>query len=201
VAARLVPGIADDVEAIRDLTRASVLGAQAGMVRAGCHHGRWDGETSRRGAGRLTRPSGRGPGAELAADLLGAPRRYSTPLEADGDRFLEDAIADAKDEVRERRQAERASLAAELLPFPRLEGARTYALVMMTLGSAAWRVPRLVRGVSMTAAVDLQRSADRRLGTRPVAAPDEVEALRPLRRVDHFIASTYSPDWPTSARI
>jgi hypothetical protein len=212
--ASVLPWVGDDVDALGTLAKATELAAQAGehLVLAATAAG-WDGLTiPGYGQGRWDLEPIRvaTPDLQAAAALLHRAGGLVRSLDPSGKVGpLAEAIVDAREMVGERsEQVERVSQVAGLLPgLLGGEGARTYAIVMMTLSDprgsggypGSYGVLRVDDGV--LALEELAPTST--LGTVPPveAPPDVVRRYERFGGLTHFISSTYPPDWPTAARI
>ena len=212
--AGLLPGIGDDVDAVAVLTGATILASTAGerLADAASAAG-WDG-TSIPGSepGRIDVEviAAAEPALSEAAALLAEAEALVEPLEPDGKlASIGEAVTSADEVLGERsRQVARAADVVALLPgLLGADGERTYAIVMMTLSDprgsggypGSYGVLRANDG-----ALSLEELAPTGgLGEMPrVDAPqDVVRRYERFGGLTHFISSTYSPDWPTSAQI
>jgi hypothetical protein len=207
-----LPGLGDDLEAVRSLTRATEIAAGAGEALAvAAETAGWDGTSvpgSSPGHIDLSVIEATTPALEDAARLLRRAEDLVSDLDPAGKLdAVGDAIRQARSAIGDRaRQAQRAALLTRLLPgLLGGDGPRTYAIVMMTLSDprgsggypGSYGVLRVVDGrftlEELAPTSDLGR-------VPPVDAPKDV-ARRYARfgGLSHFISSTYSPDWPTSA--
>jgi hypothetical protein len=210
-----LPVIGDDVRAVKAMATASELGARAGSSLVGAAQAAgWHGSTSfslgEGGPFPLTALEAAAPDLDAAASLLGQADATLTPIESEGlITPVRDAVASARETLGGNEHAVRsAATLGHLLPtFLGGQGPRRYLLVSLNLSD-----PRGSGGYPGTYGV--LRADDGRLALEafgptsdlgvvpPVSAPPDV-----LRRYERFgalthpIATTYSPDFPTSARL
>jgi hypothetical protein len=210
-----LPVIGDDIRAVKAMGTASELAATAGssLVRAAQEAG-WHGSTTvslgKGGPFPLTALEVAAPDLDAAASLLAQAEATLTPIELKGlTTPVRDAFASARETLgRNERVVRSAATLGHLLPtFLGGEGPRRYLLVSLNLSD-----PRGSGGYPGTYGV--LRADDGRLsleafgptsdlGVVPAvsAPPDVVKRYKRFGALTHFIASTYSPDFPTSARL
>ncbi|MEX0753616.1 MAG: DUF4012 domain-containing protein [Actinomycetota bacterium] len=213
--AGVLPFIDDDLDAIRSLGRAADLSAQAGeSLAVAAEEIGWNGRTlpwfEQGGSYDLEVIRTAEPTLGRAAAALGEADRIVSPLSTQG-LFspVRNALETAQTTVGDRaRLAQRAHLLTQLLPpFLGDEEERTYAIVMMNLSDprgsggypGSYGLLHVDRGE-----IQLQELAPTSsLGTvPPVDAPEDVRArYGRFGALTDFISTTYSPDWPTSARL
>lgn len=209
-----LPILGDDVQAVRALSSASGLAAQAGrsLVRAARDAG-WDGTTIRglASAGSIdTAAIARArPQVEAAATLLTRAEHALAPIPTRG---LFGPVRDAVDIARERlasraRLTRTAAVLTELLPpFLGDPTPRRYLVVMQNLsdprGSGGFPGSFAVLSAAQ-GHVRLGRLAPTTtLGTVPsIDSPPGVARYEAFGALTHFTATTYSPDFPTSAQL
>jgi len=212
--AGILPWIGDDVDAIGVLTDATILAASAGeRITDAAQATGWDGTSIpgvQGGHVDVGVIASAAPALGEAANLLGEAQALIAPLDPDGKLApIAEAVRSAKQTIAERsRQAQRAADVAALLPgLLGADGDRTYAIVMMTLsdprGSGGYPGSYGVLHVHDGTMTLEELAPTGELGSvRPVDAPlDVVHRYARFGGLTHFISSTYSPDWPTSARV
>lgn len=209
-----LPILGDDVRAVRALSSASGLAAQAGrsLVRAARDAG-WDGMTIRglASSGSIdTAAIARArPQVEAAATLMTRAEHALAPIPTRG---LFVPVRDAVDIARERlasraRLTRTAAVLSELLPpFLGDPTPRRYLVVMQNLSD-----PRGSGGFPGSFAIMSATKGRVRLGrlaptttlgtVPPIDAPPGVVRYEAFGALTHFTATTYSPDLPTSARL
>jgi hypothetical protein len=210
-----LPVIGDDVRAVKAMATASQLGARAGSSLAvAARAAGWHGSTTltfgEGGPFPLTAVEAAAPDLDAAAALLGQADATVAQIGSDG---LIAPVRDALDEARgtldrNERAVRSAATLGHLLPtFLGGEGPRRYLLVSLNLSD-----PRGSGGYPGTYGVlkadDGRLSLEAfgptsELGVVPrVSAPaDVVRRYARFGALTHPIASTYSPDFPTSARL
>lgn len=215
VLAGFAPGLADDLGAARALAASAEEVARSGssLVAAAATLG-WDGtsvpglvEPARVDVEAIARAAPQVEGAALAA------RRARDELEriplAGLTGSLRGAVVDARAELQERVPLlERAALAAHLLPsFLGIDGPRRYLLIAQNLsdprGSGGHIGSHAVLSVTdgRLELGPMQATAELRPGPPAQAPRDVVARYRRFGSLDHPMAVTYPPDFPTAARL
>ncbi|MBI2238940.1 MAG: DUF4012 domain-containing protein, partial [Actinobacteria bacterium] len=212
--ARIVPGLSDDVEAVRAVARAGVLSAEAGehLVRAADETG-WGPDGA-----RILQPGGRvglepieraAPSLEAAAEALErAERLLASTAEMDLLRQVREGAASAREKLAESGSIVRA--AADLATLlPSMLGGdepRRYLLAFQNLSD-----PRGSGGfVGMYGVLEADAGRLTLLGLNhvrfdpvpPVDAPTEVRRRYAMfGSLSNLHATTAPPDFPTGARL
>jgi hypothetical protein len=210
-----LPVIGDDVRAVKGLASASEIGARAGssLVLAAGAAG-WHGSTavalSDGGPYQPAALAAAAPDLDVASRLLAQAKTTMTAIPLTGlSSPVRDAVAAAGETLGGTERVVRsAALMGHLLPtFLGGEETRRYLLVSLNLSD-----PRGSGGYPGTYGVLKAQGgrlaleafgATSDLGVVPPvsAPPDVVRRYEPFGALTHFIASTYSPDFPTSARL
>ena len=210
-----LPLIGDDVRAVRDLGVAADLSAQAGnlLVRAADAAG-WHGSKaivlSEGGPSPPSVLKAAAPDLDAAAKLMTQATATLSALSLDGlIAPVRDAVETARGTLGGGERAVRSAAALSHLLPTFLGGGETrrYLLVSLNLSD-----PRGSGGYPGTYGILRARAGRLALETlgpvsdlgtvRPVAAPrDVVNRYERFGALTHPIASTYSPDFPTSARL
>jgi hypothetical protein len=213
--AAALPVLGDDVRAVRVLADASGLAAAAGgqLVDAAREAG-WDGSNIpglvSGGTVDTAAIAAAAPALDRTASLLDRADRLLASVETDAlFGSVADAIATARGTLASRQHlVTTAGNVSRLLPgFLGDRGPRRYLVVMQNLSD-----PRGSGGYPGSYAlleaaggrIQLRRMAQMStLGTAPrIDGPPDVEArYERFGALTHFIATTYSPDFPTSARL
>lgn len=212
----ILPWVGDDLDAVRRLSAAARLSAQAGgaLTEAARDVG-WDGDGDLPGfapGGRVDaeRLATASPALARAARYLDLATREVARIDPDAlVGPLRDPATDAKREIAERaQQAHRLALGAEVLPkMLGADGKRAFLLVMLNLSD-----PRGAGGYpgaySVLRADGEQVSLDplQPVSTIPrvpaIDAPEEVaRRWRSRGALSTFWNTTYTPDFPTAARL
>lgn len=213
--AQTLPVVGDDAHAVEALAGAAADAADAGLeLTAAARSVGWDGgQLPGFGAGGkidAERIAAAAPGVRAAAGLLASAQTDLEAVDVDG---LTSPVASAMDQA-STQVSERASTAAkaaatvELLPgFLGADGPRSYLIVMQNLSD-----PRGAGGYPGTYGLihadghrirleELQpTSTIPRVAPVP-APPDIVRLYGDFGATTDFIATTYSPDFPTDARL
>jgi hypothetical protein len=212
----VLPWVGDDMNAIRRLSMAARLSAQAGGALVGAAEDvGWDGEGDLPGfapGGRIdaTRIAAAAPALTQAAGYLDLAAQEVAPIDPDSlFRPLRGPAADAKREIAERaRQAQRLALGVEVLPtMLGADGERAWLLVMLNTSD-----PRGAGGYpgaySILRADGEQVTLDplQPVATIPrvpaIDAPEEVATRwRSRGALNTFWNTTFTPDFPTAARL
>jgi hypothetical protein len=213
--AETLPWVGDDAHAVDALAQAAVDAADAGLeLTAAARRVGWDGaQLPGFGAGGkidAARIQAGAPGVRAAADLLVAAQRRLEDVEtADLVAPVASAVDQARTSISERAStAGKAAAAAELLPgFLGADGPRTYLIVMQNLSDprGAGGYPGSF-GLIHTDGHRIRLEELQPTSTIPVVAPvaappDVVRLYGSFGATTHFIATTYSPDFPTDARL
>lgn len=216
--AALLPWIGDDAHAVRSLAEASQLAARAGdtLVVAAQDAG-WDGKglPGYRTGGKFNPAPIRAASAGLgrAADLINQANDLLAPINTAGlIGPVRDAVAKGKAQVAARADlaTKMAGLSKFLPTFLGADGPRTWLVVMMSTSD-----PRGAGGYPGEYALLHTNKGKISFGkvaatgdlpvlpkARAVKAPADVLArYASLGATTHFIATTYSPDFPTDARL
>ncbi len=213
--AEALPVVGDDAHAVETLARAGAQAADAGLeLTAAARTVGWDGTHlpgfgagGRIDAARIEEGA---PGLRAAADLLASA---SASLGAvDTGALLgpvASAVEQAQTQVAQRASlAEKAAGAAELLPgFLGADGPRSYLIVMQNLSDprGAGGYPGSY-GLVHTDGHRIRLEELKPTSTIPTVAPvpappDVVRLYGDFGATTDFIATTYSPDFPTDARL
>jgi hypothetical protein len=214
--AGLVPGVGDDLDAVRSLTTASDFAAQAGeSLTLAAQAARWDGKRvpgiDPGGTIDLSVIRGATPALDRASVLLSRADAQLANLDT-APLFgpVRDAVTAARTLIGDReRLAERAATLTRLLPpFLGADGPRRYVILMMNLSDprgaggypGSFGLLRVSHGT-----IGLQELEPTSvLGKVPaIDPPSPAYAKRygPFGGLTTFIASTYSPDFPTTAKV
>lgn len=216
--AALLPWIGDDAHAVRSLAEASQLAARAGdtLVIAAQDAG-WDGKGLpgyQKGGSFDTAPiEAASAGLARAAALITRANDLLAPISTDGlIGSVRDAVKKGKAQVVERAAlATKMSSLAKFLPtLLGADGPKTWLVVMMSPSD-----PRGAGGYP--GEYGLLHTNDGKVSFSNLAAVGDLPVLPESRAVDapadvrrryaslgattHFIATTYSPDFPTDARL
>jgi hypothetical protein len=213
--AALLPWLGDDVRAVRVLADASGLAAEAGRALTdAAREAGWDGSSIpgmvSPGAVDTAAVAAAVPALDRAEGLIVRADRLLAPIETDGLLGpVADAVASARETVDSREHlVTTAARLSRLLPgFLGGEGPRTYLVVIQNLadprGSGGYPGSYAVLE-TRNGRIRLERTAQvSTLGVAPkIQAPPDVAArYERFGALTHFIATTYSPDFPTSARL
>jgi len=212
---RALPGLGDDVRAVRALIDASVLLSDAGTALSEtAGQAGWDGKTvpgiHRGGEVDLEVLTRAEPGLRRAAAGFGRAEALLGPVPADGlSRRVAEALELARAELRDQARLVRsASDLARLLPsFLGADGPRRYFLGIQNLSA-----PRGSGGFLGHYGILEAQEGRIHLGKlAPVNTLGKVKRIQPpdpdaaryasFGGLTHFIAANYSPDFPTSARV
>ena len=213
--AETLPVVGDDAHAVDALAQAAADAADAGLeLTAAARRVGWDGEQlpgfGTGGKIDAAKIAAAVPGVRAAADLLTSAQANLEAVDTDG---LTAPVASATDQaltqISERAStAAKAATTAELLPgFLGADGPRSYLIVMQNLSD-----PRGAGGYPGSYGLihtdghrirleELQpTSTIPRVAPVP-APPDIVRLYGDFGATTDFIATTYSPDFPTDARL
>lgn len=214
--ASVLPWIGDDVEAVSALADASALSSDAaGHLADAASAAGWDGgelASFHQGAGGLVRDLGEAT-PELVSGTRILDRATATVRNIDTGGLLgpvRDAVDAARTTLVEKDQlAHTATSLAQLLPgFLGTDGTRRYLVISLNLSD-----PRGSGGFPGEWAVLTAKAGDLHLGPfadintltpvkEPISAPlDVVNRYTSFGALDTWLATTYSPDFPTSARL
>jgi hypothetical protein len=213
--AAALPVLGDDVRAVRALAGASALAADAGRELVDAARGAsWDGSTVpglvSGGVVDTGAIAAAAPALDRAGSLLGRAERALAPVETDGlFGSIADVLVTARRTLASRdRLVTTAGTLSRLLPaFLGDPDPRRYLMVMQNLadprGSGGY--PGSYALLEATGGrIELRRMAQMstlRSVPRVEAPPDVVSRYARFGALTHFIATTYSPDFPTSARL
>ena len=210
-----LPWVGDDVHAVEALSGAATDAAYAGLeLTAAARSVGWDGETVPGfGAGGTIDAAGIADGApalRAAASTLDEAQSILAEIDTDG---LVGPVASAVERARAE-FTERASVAdtaadvAEVLPgFLGAGGPRSYLVVMQNLSDprGAGGYPGsygLIHVDGQRIELEEMEPASAIPAVSPIAAPaDVVRLYGSFGATTDFIATTYSPDFPTDARL
>lgn len=213
--ARALPWVSDDAKAVGTIAEAAEAAAHAGLeLTASARLVGWDGThvpgfgvNGRIDAARIRAAA---PGMRTAADLLASAEGSLETVDTDGlVGPVASALEQARTEIARRAStAATAATAASMLPgFLGADGPRSYLIVMQNLSDprGAGGYPGsygLIQVDGHRIRLEELRPTSSIPRVAPVPAPPDVARLYGDfgARTD-FIATTYSPDFPTDARL